>query len=84
MIKNKSQYGSLTVIAYLGKYPEVTKTRTYIRHAYLCECKCGNIKAIRGDSLLSGLSTSCGCCNGRKEMGKPEKLRREHYDWKSI
>lgn len=28
---------------------------------WVCECDCGNIKAIRGISLTSGASTSCGC-----------------------
>ena len=26
-----------------------------------CQCKCGNIKTIRGSSLRSGATISCGC-----------------------
>lgn len=28
---------------------------------YLCRCDCGNMKIIRGSSLRSGHTTSCGC-----------------------
>lgn len=30
---------------------------------WLCRCDCGNVKEIRGSSLLSGNSKSCGCLN---------------------
>lgn len=29
--------------------------------AWLCQCSCGNNKIIAGNSLRSGLTTSCGC-----------------------
>ncbi|MDA2921032.1 hypothetical protein MYX76_16345 [Desulfobacterota bacterium AH_259_B03_O07] len=28
---------------------------------WLCKCDCGQVKTVFGDSLKSGLSTSCGC-----------------------
>lgn len=28
---------------------------------WLCQCECGNIKIVRGDSLKQGLTLSCGC-----------------------
>lgn len=28
---------------------------------WICNCECGNIKSIRGTSLRSGVTSSCGC-----------------------
>lgn len=28
---------------------------------WYCRCDCGNVKLVTGNSLRSGLSTSCGC-----------------------
>lgn len=46
-------FGNLTVIRPM---PKTTK-KTYFE----CQCKCGNIKVIRSDSLTSGRTVSCGC-----------------------
>lgn len=40
----------------------------YKKTKWLCECDCGNKKAIPLDSLLSGKGKSCGCL--RKEVTK--------------
>lgn len=37
-------------MAYRAKTPE-----------YVCECECGDIVFVRGDSLKSGYTRSCGC-----------------------
>lgn len=37
------------------------------RVQYLCKCECGSIKIIRGSSLTSGNTKSCGCNFGRKK-----------------
>lgn len=29
--------------------------------SYICQCSCGNIKSIRSDALLGGVTVSCGC-----------------------
>ena len=34
---------------------------------WLCQCKCGNLKTVRGTSLRQGLVTSCGCY--RRQLG---------------
>ena len=39
-----------------------------------CKCDCGNYKAIREDSLKSGLSQSCGCRNYKQNTGKAHKI----------
>lgn len=38
---------------------------------WLCVCTCGNSKAVRGSSLLSGLTKSCGCL--QKEITKKNR-----------
>ena len=48
-----SKFGCLTVLEFVN----VTN-----RHRnYLCKCDCGNTKVIRGTSLTSGNTISCGC-----------------------
>ncbi|MBO0550232.1 hypothetical protein EXQ33_06640 [Clostridium botulinum] len=37
---------------------------------YLCICECGNKKVIRGSSLTSGVSQSCGCQIGKGNIGR--------------
>lgn len=37
---------------------------------YLCKCDCGNKKVIRGSSLTSRASLSCGCLIGKHNKGK--------------
>lgn len=36
----------------------------YKKMQWLCECACGNYKIILGNSLLAGLTQSCGCLKG--------------------
>ena len=50
------KFGKLTVIKYYG-------SNKYKRALWLCKCDCGNIKVIVGNSLISGLTISCGCYN---------------------
>jgi hypothetical protein len=47
------RFGRLVVIGAAG--------RKNHRVAWLCVCDCGRQKRIRGDSLRSGNTTSCGC-----------------------
>lgn len=51
-------FGRLKVI----ELAEVKNRRAY----WLCQCKCGKQKSIRGDALLSGRTNSCGCL--KREM----------------
>lgn len=60
------KFGRLKVIKYDG-------SNKYGRALWLCQCDCGNTKAIIGSSLLRGLTISCGCYN--KEHSKEVHLK---------
>ncbi|MBR6551974.1 MAG: hypothetical protein IKT89_03940 [Clostridia bacterium] len=53
-------FGELTVI----KRVENDKNN---RTQWLCKCSCGREKIIRGSSLTSGNSKTCGCQSGKKK-----------------
>ena len=64
------RFGRLTVV-------EKTKKRTKQRSIiWKCICECGNECEIRGDSLIAGLSQSCGCLQKEKakEIGKQSAI----------
>ena len=48
------KYGNLTVIEYVGKDKNNYKL-------YRCRCDCGNEIIVKGSSLLTGHTKSCGC-----------------------
>lgn len=54
------KFGRLTVIGIDDK----PSRKTY----FVCQCDCGNVKTIRGDSLKCGAVKSCGCL--KKEQDK--------------
>lgn len=64
------RFGKLYVESYCGIEYDPTNSGIRTRHWYLCTCSCGNQKLIRRDSLIEGLSKSCGCTNGRTNKGK--------------
>lgn len=72
--------GMLVVQRYLGCYRESYPSKVHpgeteaCRNVWLCKCDCGNYKAIREDSLKSGLSQSCGCRNHKQNTGKAHKI----------
>lgn len=59
------RFGSLEVVDFVGVYKEGSDKLMRDRNVYLCRCDCGRYKAIRRDSLLQGISQSCGHTNGR-------------------
>lgn len=80
LINNK--YGSLTVIEY---NPERDH---YGKILWKCKCDCGTEIIVRGESLISGNTTSCGCnrINKTKETntihGNSGSL--EYYIWQQM
>jgi len=69
MVKNQSyditgqRFGKLIV---LSKGESKGSGRT----AWNCKCDCGNEKIIRGDTLKSGYTKSCGKCHRSKNAMK--------------
>lgn len=63
------RFGRLTVSNYAGK----DKNRAAL---WECRCDCGNTKVIKGASLRSGSTQSCGCLN--REVNKARPNRRSH------
>ena len=70
------KYNKLTVIQDLGlRYPtENSKKR---RRYFLCECECGNVIEVMGNSLQTGHISSCGCLRSKGE-NKIKKILEEN------
>lgn len=50
-----------------GRLMVLSRAENKGKHIYWnCKCDCGEIKKIRGDSLIEGKTTSCGCFNNEK------------------
>lgn len=56
--------------------------------AYLCQCSCGNQITVRGYSLRSGNTTSCGCVHkamiGKLNFKHGMKDSREYSSWQMM
>ena len=61
------KFGRLTVLGF-------DKQDNYRQYMWLCKCDCGNIVSVRGYSLRSGNTQSCGCL--QKDINL--KLRQTH------
>lgn len=64
------QFGRLTVLNMYDKY------KVYYR--YLCKCQCGQETIVRGTSLRSGLTKSCGCYRSEYVANKNYKHGKSH------
>ena len=45
---------------------------------WLCKCDCGNMKVIKGRSLQSGATKSCGCLHDEKAAERMRALATKH------
>lgn len=45
---------------------------------WLCLCSCGGQKAVSGDVLTRGVSSSCGCYNQESRYSRKARLRHGH------
>ena len=59
-IENGTRFGKLVVIEDIGLKPHV---EGHNRRWYKCQCDCGRIKEVMGNSLKTGHTMSCGSCN---------------------
>lgn len=49
---------------------------------WLCACSCGATVQVRGQSLLAGLTKSCGCLRSGLARERVRRLSRgEHQRW---
>jgi len=86
-IKSGTKFGLLTVIKRVE--PLRKKDGRSQGISYLCECECGVKKTILGQSLLKGLTKSCGCLRKQpptnklnltdKRFGKLTALKYSHF-----
>ena len=58
-------FGKLYVISRAHDYISPSQ---YLCTQYLCRCECDEEIIVRRTNLISGASTSCGCCNGKNTM----------------
>ena len=68
------KFGRLTVI----RQHSINKRGAYV---WLCECECGNVKAIDGSSLRSGASQSCGCLRDEKVTKHGLSSTKSYREW---
>lgn len=52
------------------KFKEVRKSNKSKHSVWECECSCGKIIDVYGGDLISGHSTKCSSCKGRKYVGE--------------
>lgn len=63
------QFGRLAVEKYAGYTTSKSGKRILL---WECRCECGNVIVVRGNSLKTGSTKSCGCY--RKELGMSSKV----------
>jgi hypothetical protein len=70
------QVGRLTVLRRDGPAPSSTD------RLWLCQCSCGETPFVRGSSLISGRTRSCGCLNSeltkQRMQGRAPTIRHGH------
>ena len=71
------RFGKLIVIKYLY-------TDKYRRTIWLCQCDCGNLKAIPSVNLRKGITKSCGCYNNEKNLRHGQFGTRLYSTWSKM
>lgn len=57
------KFGRLSVLC---ETSPIIDSRGKTRRRWTCRCECGNVRDVRGEDLMSGNSTSCGCLQKQK------------------
>lgn len=70
------RFGMLTVIGYIGK-----EGREYY---WRCKCDCGNEAHVRGRTLRSGETRSCGCLAGKNNLQHGEARSRLYIAYRNM
>lgn len=79
LIQIDDPFGFWTVIARIPK-----AIGQGIGRFWLCECKCGTVKAVAQAELLRKCSTSCGCLTGKGGAGLRGKHPSEYAVWQGM
>ena len=69
------KFGNLTVVERAENYISPSKQR---KAQWLCKCDCGNLVVVQSQSLIKGLTKSCGCL--AKEITSKIKKKYNTYD----
>lgn len=70
------QFGELQVI---DEDTSINKKGSY----WICECSCGKISTIRGTSLTSGNTKSCGCLQ-KQALKKVQEIIEKIFQGKDL
>lgn len=71
---SKRKFGRWTVLRRADNLPRTKNI------PWLCQCRCGTVRTVQDNNLLSGKSTSCGC-KSRRHGGRK---RPEYYIWRGM
>ena len=66
------KFGKLTVVEFVKLERRNPKGKPYTKALWRCKCECGNETTVRGSSLTSGTTTSCGCVR-KEQLSKKRK-----------
>lgn len=86
--KNKTglTFSDLKVLKYAG-HDRIGKRNRKV-HYYFCKCNCGNIVRVRNNSLVTKLTTSCGCNIAKSTIKRLTKhgmcYSKEWRAWKNM
>lgn len=70
------RFGRLTVRAFAGRRPR--QHEPHVRDPmWTCDCECGAVHVVRANSLITGLTRSCGCLMRDMLRGRG-RGRKEH------
>lgn len=75
MIEIGKEYNWLTVLE--RDFSVTDKNHSY----WLCKCRCGKIKSIRGDKISSGATKSCGCYNS---ISRVNDIRNQVFNFLTV
>lgn len=75
------QFGKLSVLKLDESYAKEHNLKKQNRKYWLCQCSCGNLKTIAGDSLTKENGThSCGCLSKEKANLKIKDLTNQRFN----
>lgn len=75
------QFGWWTIIRFVGRNHKS-------QQLYLCVCRCGEKRQVRGYNLFGGISKSCGCLNRQvaraRRLTHGQSASTEYHAWRAM